>query len=383
MQPKAHYSSLYRGDTHLFKVDLSSRGTPLDLAGTVFVMEVKASDGSVLQPQLSVEGRTLLVLFPATMTASIEWSRADYDLRAVSGDVVRTYLRGSVSISPSVSRVKLGQGGGQIRTEAVAVDVGSQAIIIQRHETMPGVPANEGRLAALEAAVAAAEESGDINILLAKLQEVRAEAEEMAGRLAGLEKLQNGLNAQAETLSASLADLRGQLAEVSSQAEAAEESSEIADLAERLKTATESTAALETRLGQVAAAAAAAEESGEIAEIRQSLQTQQQRLEQLAEGLAIDTDSDAGSRKSETIHLSKDKWVQNGYPFTNEIRFKNNYKNPIVSCTVHSRTLSTAPINVGIGPVTATGCRVRLQGGLTYDNIDVTARVYLLVQEGD
>lgn len=85
MQPKTQYFTLYRGDTHLFKVSLTAENQPLDLSLSKFVMDIRAADGSIIQPTISIDGSDVWLLFPASLTADITWSRAEYDLRAVKG----------------------------------------------------------------------------------------------------------------------------------------------------------------------------------------------------------------------------------------------------------------------------------------------------------
>ena len=121
MQPKTQYFTLYRGDTHLFKVSLTAENKPLDLSLSKFVMDIRATDGSIIRPTISIDGSDVWLLFPASLTADITWSRAEYDLRAVTGNVVKTYLRGVVTVSPSISRVELGVEDGVIHEEAVSI----------------------------------------------------------------------------------------------------------------------------------------------------------------------------------------------------------------------------------------------------------------------
>ena len=54
MQPKTKNFTLYRGDTHLFKVRLTAESTPLDLSHTHFQMDIVAGDGSVVRPEIKV-----------------------------------------------------------------------------------------------------------------------------------------------------------------------------------------------------------------------------------------------------------------------------------------------------------------------------------------
>lgn len=235
--------SIYRGDTHLFKVDLSSNGQPLDLADTVFVMDIKADDGSVLRPELSVEGSALLMLFPAAATAAIEWRAAEYDLRSVSGDVVKTYLRGRVSVSPSISQVSLSDGGGIYRTESVAVDVAGQALIVQRSES------------------GGSQAPSDLSH--------RIEALELG--LAGLAGKQHGLIGDVGAVGAGLASVQAVVEVLQSKVLDADESAEIEQLRQSLSDSVAAVAAVQARIGQFDAQIAAADESAEIERLKQEM----------------------------------------------------------------------------------------------------------------
>ena len=100
MQPKTKNFTLYRGDTHLFKVRLTAESTPLDLSQTHFQMDIVAGDGSVVRPEIKVADNLVVLLFPAALTRSLTWLRASYDLRAVCGNVVKTYLQGEIQVKP-------------------------------------------------------------------------------------------------------------------------------------------------------------------------------------------------------------------------------------------------------------------------------------------
>ena len=64
MAPKTQNFTLYRGDTHLFKVRLTAESTPLDLSQTHFQMDIVAGDGSVVRPEIKVADNLVVLLFP-------------------------------------------------------------------------------------------------------------------------------------------------------------------------------------------------------------------------------------------------------------------------------------------------------------------------------
>ena len=121
--------AIYQGDTHLFKIALTSEtGEPLQTDGLSFALAVKFPDGSTITPELTVDGNIVSLLFPSALTADITHTTAEYDLRAISGQYVKTYLRGQLHITPSITPVTAGAGG-EIHEEAVSVTVSEAAII--------------------------------------------------------------------------------------------------------------------------------------------------------------------------------------------------------------------------------------------------------------
>ena len=121
--------AIYQGDTHLFKVALTSEtGEPLQTDGLSFALAVKFPDGATITPELTVDGNIISLLFPSALTADITHTTAEYDLRAISGQYVKTYLRGQLHITPSITPVTAGDGS-EIHEEAVSVAVSETAII--------------------------------------------------------------------------------------------------------------------------------------------------------------------------------------------------------------------------------------------------------------
>ncbi len=121
--------AIYQGDTYLFKIALTSEiGEPLQTDGLSFALAVKFPDGATITPDLTVDGNIVSLLFPSALTAAITHTTAEYDLRAISGQYVKTYLRGQLHITPSITPVTAGAGG-EIHEEAVSVAVSEAAII--------------------------------------------------------------------------------------------------------------------------------------------------------------------------------------------------------------------------------------------------------------
>lgn len=145
--------AIYQGDTYLFKVALTSEtGEPLQTDGLSFALAVKFPDGATIAPELTVDGNIVSLLFPSALTAAITHTTAEYDLRAISGQYVKTYLRGQLHITPSITPVTAGEGG-EIHEEAVSVAVSEAAIIRANGNKSPTAyddSAIKQRLAALE-----------------------------------------------------------------------------------------------------------------------------------------------------------------------------------------------------------------------------------------
>lgn len=145
--------AIYQGDSYLFKVALTDeKGEPLQTDGLSFALSVKFPDGETITPELTVDGNIVSLLFPSALTAAITHQTAEYDLRAISGQYVKTYLRGQLHITPSITPVTVGDGG-EIREEAVSVAV-SEAAIIRAAGNQSQTAYNDSeikqRLAALE-----------------------------------------------------------------------------------------------------------------------------------------------------------------------------------------------------------------------------------------
>ena len=121
--------AIYQGDTYLFKVALTSEtGEPLQTDGLSFALAVKFPDGATITPELTVDGNIVSLMFPSALTAAITHTTAEYDLRAISGQYVKTYLRGQLHITQSITPVTAGAGG-ERHEEAVIVTVSEAAII--------------------------------------------------------------------------------------------------------------------------------------------------------------------------------------------------------------------------------------------------------------
>lgn len=119
---------IYRGDTHILKIDLLQNGQPVDLNEMRFIFEAKTSTGDILKPILSVDDGKLFAIFTSEMTANAGWNKAVYDLRAVSSVGVNTLMRGKITVLPSVSHVQIEQRGLQVKQNAISINMNNQAV---------------------------------------------------------------------------------------------------------------------------------------------------------------------------------------------------------------------------------------------------------------
>lgn len=101
---QVHNLHLYRGDTHVLElVMVDSTGKPFDLSGLTASMVVKPTYGNPITPVLNIKGNTVNVEFPSHLTRDVRWRAAQYDLKLIRGNVVRTVLRGKLTLEKDVS----------------------------------------------------------------------------------------------------------------------------------------------------------------------------------------------------------------------------------------------------------------------------------------
>ena len=91
---------------------------------------------------------------------------------------------------------------------------------------------------------------------------------------------------------------------------------------------------------------------------------------------------DQGVFAEEIIFVDKSYWNNNGYPFTNVIKFKNTYKNPVIFVTSTRDNLSTNFASIIISNVTSNSCKLRSGGGVQYEDIESgRLKIYIQVKE--
>lgn len=94
------------------------------------------------------------------------------------------------------------------------------------------------------------------------------------------------------------------------------------------------------------------------------------------------TPSGDGKIAEEIIFVDKSYWNNNGYPFTNVIKFKNTYKNPVIFVTSARDNLSTSFASVIISNVTSNSCKLRSGGSVQYEDIESgRLKIYIQVKE--
>ena len=96
---------IYRGDTFVTVFEFADGdGTPLVLPESgwrAHMVMSGASEPVVLD--VAAEGNRVTVSLPATVTATLD-SVGRWDLELTDGDIVRTYVRGSVTVERDVTR---------------------------------------------------------------------------------------------------------------------------------------------------------------------------------------------------------------------------------------------------------------------------------------
>lgn len=397
MAPKTHNFLLYQGDTHLFKVLLTADSEPVDLSQAAFQMDIVAGDGSVIRPEITVAGNAVMLLFPAAVTRDLTWLRAKYDLRAVFGNVVKTYLQGEVQVKPCVTDISVELSGDEPVVETVDVDVNGQAIIVLSGQAIaPDSAVIAGLLAKieqLESDVQLADESAEIAALSEQLAVAQAAIESagsLEGRLKLLERDQVSISEHAVELAKQKAALEEALTQLvaadsavkslTSQLEilriqfaSAEESSEIEALDQRI-------ADISVELEKAKQAAAEAEESSELAELQQKIAELAVLSESQSQITAeiVDLRNLLGLRKCEKIHLTQAMWADGGYTWA-KVNFRNTYKDPRVHVSVEHPALAVLFLNHNICAKTENSVMIRSNFDKT--KIDTSYSIYLYVEE--
>ncbi len=129
---------IYQGDTHRFRLDLSSSGSPLDLSKANLLFTVMTVEGSKISPSVAITERGVVVDFSAVQTAAFDWVVADYDFRAAFGDVVKTYLRGKIHVTPSIGKLIAGDvSDGLLHDETVEIAVAPESVVIHTADSKP------------------------------------------------------------------------------------------------------------------------------------------------------------------------------------------------------------------------------------------------------
>ncbi|MFV2030718.1 hypothetical protein [Neisseria sp. S1] len=396
--------SLYRGDTHIIRLALSADSTPVDLSGAVLALDIVPTDGSPpIRPEIGVQGNIVTLYFAALLTHDIKWERAQFDLRVVYGAVVKTYLRGTVFVRPSITPVAdLITIGGKPIEQHITVDISGQAVIVQQSgkasesdinliedlksqiASLKQQDADDGKdIAKLDRRLALAEvaisENGSLLERLAALEQAKSAAEVTAAEVAALKLRLATMAESAEIeaiegkITAVKQQLNTELAKVSEAALAANESVEIAELRSKLAT-------LHQQLEAAQALALAADDSAEIAELRNQLETLQTQVQNSADTATQIQELRNLLRlpKREKIHVRQDMWADGGYTWA-RIEFANTYADPRISVALEHSGLSTQFLVHNVGGKTSTGCYVR--SNFTKADIDVRYSIFVYVEE--
>lgn len=268
---------IYQGDTHRFRLDLSSGGSPLDLSKANLLFTVMTVDGNKISPSVAIAERGVVIDFSAAQTATFDWVVADYDFRAAFGDVVKTYLRGKIHVTPSVGKLIAGDvSDGLLHDETVEIAVSPESVVIHTANSEPldrnVIARLEAEIEALRGEVKAAEESEEIAALSERLdlaQAAIASAGTLSQRLTDLENAQSQLSSVAQDLAAQRLKLEGAINR------AVQSDTEVTNLKQQLD--------------ELRQAVNQAEESAEIEEINNQISSILPKLEEAKRAAAEST----------------------------------------------------------------------------------------------
>lgn len=371
----------------------------MDLSKANLLFTVMTVDGNKISPSVAIAERGVVIDFSAAQTATFDWVVADYDFRAAFGDVVKTYLRGKIHVTPSVGKLIAGDvSDGLLHDETVEIAVSPESVVIHTANSEPldrnVIARLEAEIEALRGEVKAAEESEEIAALSERLdlaQAAIASAGTLSQRLTDLENAQSQLSSVAQDLAAQRLKLEGainravqsdtevtnlkqQLDELRQAVNQAEESAEIEEinnqissilpkLEEAKRAAAESTnpAALESLRAKVAEMEDVARRQGEAASEVAALRALLKKP------------------KREKIHLPQAIWADGGYTWA-EVSFSQEYTDPKIHIQLeHLKRLPVLFLTLNLSAKTSRGVFVR--SNMAKEKIDVDYSVYLYVEE--
>ncbi len=390
---------IYQGDTHRFRLDLSSGGYPLDLSKANLLFTVMTVEGSKISPSVAITERGVVIDFSAAQTATFDWVVADYDFRAAFGDVVKTYLRGKIHVTPSIGKLSAGEGSdGLLHDETVEIAVAPESVVIHTADSKlldhNVITRLEAEIEALRGEVKAAEESAEIAALSERLdlaQAAIASAGTLAQRLTDLENAQSKLSSVAQDLAAQRLELEGainravqsdtevtnlkqQLDELRQAVNQAEESAEIEEINNQISSILPKLEEAKRVAAESANPAALESLRAKVTEMEGVVRQQSETASEVAALRAL-----LKKPKREKIHLPQAIWADGGYTWA-EVSFSQEYTDPKIHIQLeHLKRLPVLFLTLNLSAKTSRGVFVR--SNMAKEKIDVEYSVYLYVEE--
>lgn len=390
---------IYQGDTHRFRLDLSSGGSPLDLSKANLLFTVMTVDGNKISPSVAIAERGVVIDFSAAQTATFDWMVADYDFRAAFGDVVKTYLRGKIHVTPSVGKLIAGDvSDGLLHDETVEIAVSPESVVIHTANSEPldrnVIARLEAEIEALRGEVKAAEESEEIAALSERLdlaQVAIASAGTLSQRLTDLENAQSQLSSVAQDLAAQRLKLEGainravqsdtevtnlkqQLDELRQAVNQAEESAEIEEINNQISSILPKLEEAKRAAAESTNPAALEALRAKVAEMEDVVRRQGEAASEVAALRAL-----LKKPKREKIHLPQAIWADGGYTWA-EVSFFQEYTDPKIHIQLeHLKRLPVLFLTLNLSAKTSRGVFVR--SNMAKEKIDVDYSVYLYVEE--
>ncbi|WP_274584106.1 hypothetical protein V9W64_10940 [Neisseria leonii] len=100
-----HDLQLYRGDTEVFVFRITQGGQPVAMAAEDLDCMVEAAGYPPLRPQILTDGAgEIRLVFAPEATQGLLWQSGEYDLQFAKDGVVRTLVRGKVTLEKDITR---------------------------------------------------------------------------------------------------------------------------------------------------------------------------------------------------------------------------------------------------------------------------------------
>lgn len=95
---------LYRGDSRIIDIELTTEGGTPDLTDCDFKMQIKPDEDGRISPSITVTGNVVRLYFAPELTANAGWRRGKYDVQMTRNGIVTTILYGKVRLTEDVTK---------------------------------------------------------------------------------------------------------------------------------------------------------------------------------------------------------------------------------------------------------------------------------------